>query len=82
MAKIGDRFVNDMIQRGPRELGGLFYTDSNIAQPMYPLRAFEPSKGAESHGLEEQGSVVEDRLKQAEANRDDQDRDDRGIDRE
>lgn len=36
--KIGEEFVKDMIGRGFRELGGTLYPDSNIAQPMYPLR--------------------------------------------
>lgn len=36
--KIGEHFVREMIEKGPRELGGLLYNDSNIAVPMYPLR--------------------------------------------
>jgi hypothetical protein len=83
MAKIGERFVDDMIDRGRRELGGFFFPDSNIAQPTYPLRGgYEVSKEAESPGLEEHGSTLADRLKQAEINRDDPGRDDRGMDRE
>jgi len=81
--KIGSEFVNDMIDRGRRELGGVLYGDSNIAQPMYPLRGnYEPSKEAGAHGLDDHGSIVGDRLKQIETGRGDQGRDDRGIDRE
>jgi hypothetical protein len=36
--KIGEDFFRDMVDRGRRELGGVLYQDSNIAQPMYPLR--------------------------------------------
>jgi hypothetical protein len=83
MAKIGERFVDDMIDRGRREIGGLFYSDSNIAAPMYPLHGgYEVSKETESPGLEEHGSTLGDRLKQAEINRDDPGRDDRGMERE
>jgi len=83
MAKIGDRFVDDMIERGPREIGGFFFPDSNIAQPTYPRRGgYEVSKETESPGLEEHGSTLGDRLKQAEINRDDPGRDDRGMERE
>jgi hypothetical protein len=79
--KIGSEFVKDMIDRGRRELGGALYGDSNIAQPMYPLRGgYEPSK--ETPGVEEHGSMIGDRVKQAEIELDDQGRDDRGIDRD
>jgi hypothetical protein len=79
--KIGTDFVNDMVDRGRRELSGVLYGDSNIAQPMYPLRgSYEASK--EVGGLEDHGSIVGDRLKQIESGRGDQGRDDRGIDRE
>ena len=76
--KIGSEFVKDMVDRGRRELGGVLYGDSTVAQPMYPLRGgYEPSKDAH-------GSIVGDRLKEAEAGRDDPGRDDpeKGIDRE
>ncbi len=83
MAKIGDRFVDDMIDRGFREIGGFFFHDSNIAQPMYPRRGgYEVSKQTDSPGLEEYGSTLGDRLKQAEISRDDPGRDDRGMERE
>ena len=77
--KIGEGWLREMGDRGWRELGGVFYEDSNIAQPMYPQRGgyvapeqSEPSKD----------SVLDERLKQAEASRDDPGRDDRGMDRE
>ena len=35
--KHGERFVDEMIDRGRRELGGVLFPESNIAQPMYPL---------------------------------------------
>lgn len=37
MAKIGSEFVKDMIDRGRRELGGVMFQESTVAQPMYPL---------------------------------------------
>jgi hypothetical protein len=83
MAKIGERFVDDMIDRGHREIGGFFFHDSNIAQPMYPNRGgYEVSKEAASPGLEEHGSTLDDRLQQAGIGREDKGRDDRGMDRE
>jgi len=36
--KIGEEFFKDMVDRGRREIGGLFFHDSNIAQPNYPFR--------------------------------------------
>ncbi len=36
--KMGSEFARDMRGRGFRELGGVFFPDSNIAQPQYPLR--------------------------------------------
>jgi hypothetical protein len=83
MGKIGDRFVDDMIDRGHREIGGFFFPHSNIAQPMYPLRGgYEVSKEDDSPGLEEHGSTLGDRLKQAEVGRDDHGRDGPDMDRE
>jgi len=74
MAKIGEQFVEDMKDRGRRELGGVLYPDSNVAQPMYPLRGgYEASKETPTF---EEGSVLDDRLKLAEAYRD-EGRDDR-----
>jgi hypothetical protein len=85
MGKIGSLHAWEMLDRGRRELGGILYHDSNVAQPMYPPRGgYEPAKEAESQSLEEQGSILDDRLKQAEMHRDDEGRDDRdkGFDRE
>jgi hypothetical protein len=81
MAKIGEQFVQDMVDRGRRELGGVLFQDSNVAQPMYPLRGgYEVSKENEHTDIEE-GSILADRLKQADMSRDDQ-RDDRNHDRD
>jgi hypothetical protein len=80
MAKMFEEFVTEMVNKGPRELGGFFYQDSNIAVPMYPLRGgYEASKEANEHGMS-----LGDRLKQCEVGRDDPGRDDpdQGIDRE
>ena len=85
MAKIGDRFVADMIDRGHREIGGFFYPDSNIAQPMYPLRGgYEVTKEANSRGVDEHETSLSDRLKQSGIGADDPGRDepDQGIDRD
>jgi hypothetical protein len=82
MAKVGDRFVDEMIDRGRREIGGLFYHDSNIAQPMYPLRGgYEVSKETAQRGSQDHGVSLQDRLKQAEVGRDDRERD-RGMELE
>ena len=49
--KIGEEYARDMFDRGRRELGAIFYNDSNIAQPMYPLRGqYGVSKEAEPPG--------------------------------
>ena len=76
--KIGRDFVRDMIDRGRREIGGL-WPDGNVPQPMYPLRGgYANMKEPESPAVEEpNSSVVDDRLAQV-----DQDRDDRGQDRD
>jgi hypothetical protein len=51
--KIGEEFFRDMVDRGRHEWGSVFYQDSNIAQPMYPLRGnYGPPKEAPSIGLE------------------------------
>jgi hypothetical protein len=76
--KIGEEFVRDMIDRGRRELGGVLFHDSNVAQQMYPLRGHGISKEVDSPGLEEHGSIMGDR-QEAEVNRDDPDR---GMERE
>lgn len=85
MAKFGDRFVEDLIDRGRRELGAVFYHDSNVAQPMYPLRGgYEVPKDA--GGINDPGRSLAERLEQPAAARDGPDREDperdRGIERE
>jgi hypothetical protein len=82
--KIGEDFVNDMIDRGRREWGALLYNDSNIAQPMYPLRGhYGMSKEAEPPGREEVETDF-DRLHPVGISHDDHERDerDRGMERE
>ena len=80
MAKIGERLAEDFLDRGRRELGGVLYPDSNIAQPGYPSHGGrEISKEIESPTIEE-GSILDDRLKQVEMSRDDDGRDDRSQD--
>jgi hypothetical protein len=82
--KFGSEFARDMLDRGRRELGGAFYNDSNVAQPMYPLRGgYEPPK--EAAAIEnDRGSILGERLQLAEASRDDHGRDDKdkGLDKE
>jgi hypothetical protein len=85
MEKIGSQHFKEMLDRGRRELGGILYHDSNIAQPMYPPRGgYESSKEVEPQSLDEQGSILDDRLKQADMHRDDEGREDRekGFDRD
>jgi hypothetical protein len=84
--KLGSRFVEEMIGRGQREIGGFLFPESNIAQPTYPLRGgYAMPKEVESPTLEEQsGSVLDKHLERIALERDNGDRgkDDRGIDRE
>ena len=82
--KIGESFFHEKIDRGWRELGGLFYEGSNIAQPMYPLRGtYGPPKDIESPDLNAKEASYED-LHPVEVSRDDTGREDRdrGLDRE
>jgi hypothetical protein len=82
--KFGDAYVNDMVDRGRRELGGVMYPDSNIAQPMYPLRGtYGPPKqldGPES--TDKEASL--DNIHPTEISRDDLGKDDRdpGMERD
>ena len=82
--KFGADFASDMLDRGRREIGGALYADSNVAQPMYPLRSgFEPPKEAESPTMEQDhGSVLESRLPEAEASRETPGRDNKDLDKE
>jgi hypothetical protein len=65
--KIGEDFVKDMIDRGRRELGGVLYHDSNVAQPMYPLHGrYRAPKEIDSQEIGERESdelqpVIDDR---------------------
>jgi hypothetical protein len=81
--KIGEEFFRDMVDRGRRELGGL-WPEGNIGQPMYPLRGYYgPSKEAESIGLDKHEPSFEE-LHPVRPGRDDHGRDDlsRGMERE
>jgi len=83
-SKIGEEFFRDMVDRGRRELGGLLFNDSNVAQPMYPLRGqYGVSKEVESPSLEERESTFE-QLHPTAISHDDHGRDDRdkGLERE
>ena len=47
--KFGEDHFREMVEKGPRELAGIFFHDSNIAVPMYPLRGtYAPPKEADS----------------------------------
>jgi hypothetical protein len=49
--KLGEGRLERQIDLGFREAGGFFYHDSNIAQPMYPLRGnYAPPKEIDSIG--------------------------------
>jgi hypothetical protein len=80
--KIGEAFFHDMVDRGRRELGGVMFEGSNVAQPQYPLRgSYGPPKqldGPEPSGIEpgaEEPHLIE-------ASRGDPGREDRDLDRE
>lgn len=83
MPKFGEDFFNDMVDRGRRELGGLLYPDSNIAQPMYPLRGNYGLLKQSDRAVETEKTDYED-LHPTGSGRDDSERDDRdrGIERE
>jgi hypothetical protein len=82
--KIGERFVEDMVDRGWRELGGILYEGSNIAQPMFPRRGeVGQVKEADAPELGENKPTFEE-LHPTDISRDDRGIDDRdrGIERE
>ena len=82
MAKLGERFAEDMFDRGRREIGGFFFPDSNIAQPNYPLRGnYGPSKEAEAIDRTADEPTFEE-LHPVGPPREDPGRDERGMDRE
>lgn len=88
-AKIGSGHMAAMGRLGLRELRGAMYTESNVAQqPAYGLYGTRtPGEVAESRRSdgrdleEEKGSVLADRLQQAEA-RNVHGRDSRSLERE
>jgi hypothetical protein len=72
--KIGTEFARDMLDRGRRELGAAIVTDSNIAQPMYPLHGARDAE--QGHGSIFDGRVGEKEPPNVEPARD------KGMDRE
>jgi hypothetical protein len=79
--KLGEDYFNDMIDRGRREVGGFFYPESNVAQPMYPLRGTSGISKEAACEAEAPKPTFEE-LYPTGPGRDDPGRDDRGIDRE
>lgn len=82
--KFGDAFFNDMVDRGRRELGGLMFDGSSIAQPMYPLRGtYGPPKELNGPEPSEKQPSLEDK-QPIEMSHDDHDKDvrDLGMERE
>jgi hypothetical protein len=78
--KIGEDLVNDMLDRGRREIGGL-WPESNIAQPMYPLRGSYGLWKESEAGKEKQEKTFEE-LHPAGPEEPGRDDPDRGIERE
>jgi hypothetical protein len=76
--KIGSEFAREKVGRGFRELGGVLYPDSNIAQPTYPIRG--PIIGKE---IEKPVIGLDEHQHLADQSRDDKGRDERddGMDR-
>jgi hypothetical protein len=80
--KYGEAFVHEKIDRGFRELGGLFYEGSNIAQPMYQLRGtYGPAKEPEGPEPNEKDPGLEE-PHPVEASRDDPGKEDPGMERD
>jgi hypothetical protein len=80
--KIGEGRLEKQIDLGFREVGGFFFPDSNIAQPMYPTRGnYGPPKEADSVEPEKPEPSF-DELHPVDPGRDDHRRDDPGIERE
>jgi len=79
--KIGEEFFKDMVDRGRREIGGLFFHDSNIAQPNYPFRGGY-SIGKEIEALSDHEPSVGEALEPVGHVREEKERDDRDMDRE
>ena len=80
--KFGEEFARNQLDLGRREIGGLWYDGSNIAQPSYPLRGhYGPTKEMESPGLSEPSPSYEE-LHPVGPSRDDLGRDGPDLDRE
>ena len=88
--KVGSGHLAAMGRLGFRELQGLVHPGSNIAQqPEYgsfgnptPGEVAESRRSDAVEMEEERGSVLQDRLKQAEASRDSRGREDRSPERD
>ena len=86
--KIGEGHTAAMLRLGLKELRGGLYPESNVAQPseygLYgtktPGEVAESRRGSELNLEEEKGSVVADRLRQAES-RDDHGKDQRELEK-
>jgi hypothetical protein len=81
--KFGEEFFREMVDRGRREVGGL-WPEGNIPQPMYPLRGYYgPSKQPDPIAQDKPEPCFEE-LHPVGPGRDDHGRDDRdrGLERE
>jgi hypothetical protein len=79
--KIGEEYFRDMVDRGRRELGGVLFQDSTIAQPMYPLRGYYGAKETPSPELPDRESSFEE-LHPVDPSHDVRDDRERGMERE
>ena len=77
--KFGEEYARDMIDRGRREIAGVMFEGSNVAQPLYPLRGtYGPPK--EPDAPESSPSEPAREEPSAEVFRDDPGRDDPDVD--
>ncbi len=82
--KFGEDRLARQLDLGWREIGGFFYPDSNIAQPMYPnYHGIGPSIQPEPDAIVDRyGADVDKRMGPNNNARDDMGKDDRGMERE
>lgn len=73
--KLGTEFAKDMLDRGRRELGAAVVTESNIAQPMYPLHGARDAEQA-------RGSIFDGRAREPQQQPNVEPDKDKGMDRE
>jgi hypothetical protein len=85
MAKFGEEFAREMLDRGRREFGAVIYGDGQVAQPTYPLRpGFAAEKEAAEQTAQEEPSALDKKLTQVsreEPGQDERGRDEPEIDR-